>query len=248
MTKTGKVCIVVEVRSHKEVSSEFEVDFVSLDKILPHEEIIPSELERVKDSLKNDGELRYPIVVAKGYYVLLDGHHRWSALLDMGYAKAPCILFDYFNDKAIMVDTWYPRVQINFKDFIDELKALTPEANFVSLQLSDALEAKATVDGRKYGVILTNGLNYVGVEDDREHIMKLLRSHFLKKMIYYDSWQLATEEARNHNHVAVLTHSYSKAEIIDAARKGIVFTPKTTRHVIPRRYPRINMPLNEIPR
>ena len=239
---------MVEVRSHKEISSKFEIDFISLDKILPHEEIIPRELERVKDSLKNDGELRYPIVVAKGYYVLLDGHHRWSALLEMGYSQAPCILFDYFNDKAIMVDTWYPRVQIDFEIMIEQLRSLTSEANFVSLRLTDPLEAKATVDGRKYGVILTNGIDYVGVEDDREHIMKLLRSHFLREMVYYDSWELATEEAKSHNHATVLTHSYSKAEIIDAARKGIVFTPKTTRHVIPRRYPRINMPLGEIPK
>jgi hypothetical protein len=43
--------------------------------------------------------------VENRHYIILDGHHRYQALLDLGCKRIPVYLVDYFQD-AIRVETW----------------------------------------------------------------------------------------------------------------------------------------------
>ena len=51
----------------------------SIDGLLPHEEVIPKNLNRMMRWLVKTGRFMQPILVDGDSKVILDGHHRWNA-------------------------------------------------------------------------------------------------------------------------------------------------------------------------
>ena len=80
--------------------------FISIDKILPHEEI----LEERATGMENYVASLYPwtilpsIVVCKRSFVIIDGHHRYYVLKKLGYKNIPVTLIKYHSDKIITHD------------------------------------------------------------------------------------------------------------------------------------------------
>ncbi|MFQ5837726.1 MAG: ParB N-terminal domain-containing protein [Thermoplasmata archaeon] len=71
----------------------------------PHESLIPELLKETTEGIKRDGYVRTPILVENRHHIILDGHHRYQALLDLGCKRIPAYLVDYF-DEGIRVETW----------------------------------------------------------------------------------------------------------------------------------------------
>ncbi|CAM5797886.1 ParB N-terminal domain-containing protein [Brevibacillus borstelensis] len=68
------------------------LQLIELDQMSLHEEHEPSRLERVSQSMREDGFLRHPILATEmrdGRYLVLDGAHRIGALRLLGYCKVP---------------------------------------------------------------------------------------------------------------------------------------------------------------
>jgi hypothetical protein len=78
---------------------------VDIGKLRPHEAVEPNRLARLLASIRADGFLRRPIVVEDEFYVILDGHHRYEALRQLGCARVPVYLVHY-EDAAIGLTTW----------------------------------------------------------------------------------------------------------------------------------------------
>jgi len=74
-------------------------------KLRPHERVDANLLLKLSELIQADGALEKPIAVAEGYYVILDGHHRYHALLALGCTKVPVYLIDYSSDD-ITLTTW----------------------------------------------------------------------------------------------------------------------------------------------
>lgn len=71
----------------------------------PHEEFLPELLEETRKAIEADGYVREPILVEREHYVILDGHHRYGALLEIGTRWVPVYLVEYTDD-AVRVETW----------------------------------------------------------------------------------------------------------------------------------------------
>ncbi len=71
----------------------------------PHEEFLPELLEETRKAIEADGFVREPILVEREHYVILDGHHRYGALLELGIRWVPVYLVDYADD-GVRVETW----------------------------------------------------------------------------------------------------------------------------------------------
>jgi len=84
---------------------ECRYDLLPLGELKEHEEIMPERLEGLIEQVKADGELKMPIIVDEETHVILDGHHRFSAIRSLGCRLVPVILVNYF-DSAIILDTW----------------------------------------------------------------------------------------------------------------------------------------------
>lgn len=76
---------------------------VSIDDILPHEKVIIDKKEVLKSSLKYKDEyiIISTILICSQSNMIIDGHHRYTALKELGYDKVPVTIVNYFSDKII---------------------------------------------------------------------------------------------------------------------------------------------------
>lgn len=71
----------------------------------PHEEVRPQRVEELVERIRKDGHIQDPIVVDRDTGVVLDGHHRLTALQRLGCRSVPVHLVNY-HDPSIELDTW----------------------------------------------------------------------------------------------------------------------------------------------
>jgi len=70
-----------------------------------HERVDPKHLQKVYLGIKKSGFVRDPIIVGENTNIILDGHHRYKALVKLGLTKAPVYFINY-KDKSIRVKSW----------------------------------------------------------------------------------------------------------------------------------------------
>ncbi len=233
----------IEIRTETKPKErkEFPLSIVPIDLLLPHEQIIEAELSRLVEDLKVNGILKYPIVVSEETFVVLDGHHRYNALLRLNYKYAPVILLDYNDDDLIQVDTWYPLIEETLEGFISKF----PSHQVIRQGTGSIRDVLGELRQRSFTAIIGNDNGFVCIDGDREEIFSVVRNEYLETIQYADNPQVAFQHA-GADRIAVVSWAYTKAEIVEKATKGEVFLPKTTRHSIKYRYSPINLPLSEL--
>jgi len=78
---------------------------ISLRDLKQHEKISQDHLFSIRDDIISDGFIRNPIIVDRDSGVILDGHHRYNAALEMGLKRIPTVLVDYLSSEIKV----YPR-------------------------------------------------------------------------------------------------------------------------------------------
>ena len=195
------------------------IHFIDIDMLKPHEALDPLELELFIKSMNEKGVFYKPMLVDKNSFVILDGHHRWAALKKMGAKKIPCIFLDYF-DEEIKLYTWYPVLN-------EKLEKILKFFNHKSLSgYEKYLE--------KYSFVITDGKKYYGLKDRKDIIRYIEKKGY--NFEYVDTIETALKETRN-GKTAFLRRSLTKKEVIEKASRNEVFSPKTTRHWFPYKYP-----------
>ncbi len=76
------------------------IKLIDLEKLKIHEKGSHSRLEEVKRMIISACAFTEPIIVEKDHLVILDGHHRVTALKQMGYRRIPAYLVDYFKQNV----------------------------------------------------------------------------------------------------------------------------------------------------
>lgn len=74
-------------------------------------------LEFLTDQIASDGVLKYPIVIDGATRTILDGHHRFHALLRLGCTSIPAYGVDY-SDPGIRVGSWRNGVAVSKDDVL----------------------------------------------------------------------------------------------------------------------------------
>ncbi|MCI4362081.1 MAG: ParB N-terminal domain-containing protein [Thermoplasmata archaeon] len=82
-------------------------ELVPIERLKVHEEIQPDHVARLVADLRRDGVVSEPIWVARGSYVVLNGHHRLAALRALGARRVPAWVMEY-DSEAIALDRWGP--------------------------------------------------------------------------------------------------------------------------------------------
>jgi len=78
-----------------------------LDLLKGHEEHEPEKVDELVQELLRDGELINPIWVARGSWVILNGHHRVEAIRKLGLKRIPAWIFDY-EGEHVDLGRWSP--------------------------------------------------------------------------------------------------------------------------------------------
>lgn len=226
---------------------------IDVDKMVPHEEIVTKRLEDVKKMILDLDAVDMPIIVAPipgtDKYLIVDGHHRWAALKELGYRKAPAIVVDYF-DPGIKLETWYPAIIGGIEDFLQEA---SKELAIEEAELNEEQAVKLLERGSIAFIILSrDGKAWIirgGVEEQKKvsKILNKLNVEGKVKLAYYGLREEAIQDLeKGEINYLFLRKPPTKQEVIEIARQGKVYSPKTTRHILPYIPAKTYTPLNQL--
>ena len=74
-----------------------------INLLIPHEKVLLDKKEILKNNLKykDDGLIISTILICNDSNLIIDGHHRYIALKELGYTKIPVTVLNYFSNKII---------------------------------------------------------------------------------------------------------------------------------------------------
>lgn len=225
---------------------KLEVSVADVDDLKLHEETIDSYLEELAESIEDNEEVYDPVIVDKKTGVVLDGMHRVSAMRELGYEKIPVCYVDY-KDPKVKLGSWC-RI---FEDVsLEKLKETCGDLGFEfddcrSEDIPDILENREAEL-----ILLSKDECYIlsGVSDSIKEIFE--KAIEVEEALREDGIEPRYEPEKGildkvgEDEVALLLPPASKDEVIDVSLSDSVFSHKTTRHVIPARPMRINVPLD----
>ena len=82
---------------------------IATDKLRSHEEIIPFNFQRLRESMLNMGRLVDPIIVDNEHNIVIDGNHRKAVLDSIKCPNAACQLVDYKSEEIGVSSGVYQR-------------------------------------------------------------------------------------------------------------------------------------------
>ncbi len=217
-----------------------ELDIASVDELFLHEEIVPSSLRQLIDSLKRSRVLSDPIIVDKKSGVVLDGTHRVSAFREMEFPYILVAYVDYSN-KLIQLKRWF-RVLNGPKDTVVE--ALRSVKHY-EMRISDI---DLSILDDEIAIIKDDSIFVVEADSDvfeKYSILRELERKLIKRGVSID--YVTEQEAIefwSQGKTILMTPRITKQDVIKYAKQNRVFPPKSTRHVFPFRPIFVNFPLN----
>lgn len=219
-----------------EVNSEL----IEVKRLVPHEEIVEGRLKDLIDNIKRDQAIDMPLVVApipsSDKFLIVDGHHRWAALIKLNCRYAPCIIIDYFDNRVVL-KTWYPAIDgsidallnklsdcgLSYREFTCRLESLNNEAlsgvAFVAIGYGD----ECVIIGKS-------------VEEQRivSKLLSELNKQGVFNLIYYGEIEDAIADLTSREiRYVFIRKTISKTEVMEMVKQGKVYAPKTTRHILP---------------
>jgi hypothetical protein len=232
-----------------EISSSnltFHLSLVDINSLKPHEEVMGPLVESLADSMRTQGIVRDPLIVDQDKYVILDGMHRFSSMKVLKCRFAPCCLVDYDNP-LIKVGSWF------------RLFALEESESFARNLLTENnlsyVEEKANLDqtsANSHAIIFTkSGIRY-SLPQVCDPIELTRTAAKLEKAITmrghhvdYLSETVTFQNLRSGNvDLVIVVPIFTKQQIGEFGLRGLLLPHKVTRHVMPSRPLRIDIPLN----
>tara|TARA_B100000963_G_scaffold345282_1_gene349207 strand:+ start:10 stop:456 length:447 start_codon:yes stop_codon:yes gene_type:complete len=79
------------------------IEELSVNSLVPHEKVLIGKKDILKNNLKykDDDIIISTIIVCSESNLIIDGHHRYTALKELGYNKIPVTVINYFSNHII---------------------------------------------------------------------------------------------------------------------------------------------------
>ena len=221
-------------------------------ELLLHEQHDAQRSEPLLHRLQTDGVLKNPPIVApirgEQRYVVLDGANRVTAVKALGIAHIAVQVVDY-EDAELILDTWHHLVMgVGVAHFKGMLQAVQG----IKIELADAVHARAQLARREilaFVEYLDGGVWTLQASGDlhqrTQRLGEIVDLYKVRGRIFRANTDHLPSLLPFHDDVAALVvfPRFAPAEIIDLARVGACLPAGITRHLIPRRALRINLPL-----
>jgi hypothetical protein len=218
-----------------------------VSSLLPHEETIPANVERIAGEMKRDGVQKDPIIIDGGTATVLDGMHRLAAFFTLGIENAVCCAVDY-SSRSISLGRWARVYSLGSADTFDSL--LEPSGINNRTTLAEAFSA---LESRESSVAaLTPEAAYLPDKSmdfglalgtlaalDRLAAMRGYGREFVSE----DEVDIPLQSGRK---VVLLLRRLGKEDVVTAARTGRLFPCKTSMHRIDPRPVAVDFPIDEL--
>ncbi len=223
--------------------------FVPVEDVLLHEECDPDRVARLCRRLEEEGVLKNPPVAARlgSRVVVLDGANRTEALRALGARTIFLQRVDY-GDPGVELRTWWHLITEAAPDLEGRLRRLLPLERMGDGEAVRALEA-----GRILAYLWLQGRTFAlprgtSLEEDAARLRGLVRAYRTEGRIHRVLGQDPEQLAREYGELGMLVAfpPFTKQEILEMAQNGIKLPTGVTRHVIPGRALRVNVPLERM--
>ena len=215
-----------------------------------HEDADPQRVARLVEQLQAEGALRNPPVAAAlpgGGYVILDGANRTSALRELSAAFHLLQIVDY-SAPEVRLDVWHHLL----REDGHALARLLPEQALVEVPGEDRLQRDLQQGRLACGLITENGVR--GVRSGRPFparvsVLRAVVGAYNGRLPIYRVLTTDREVLRGeYDHIGVLVvfPRLLKEEILSLAALPEKLPTGITRHVIPHRALRVNLPLEAL--
>lgn len=224
-----------------------DIVMVEISSVHLHEQTIPEATEELARWLERDGFMRDPIIVDRNSLVVLDGTHRVAAAKRIGCVRLPVCLVDY-DSPYILIDTWYR----GFKD--TSFSSVTDMIRGCRYDLSpiDNESADEEVERRRAIGFLSDSTTYVLISNTELNVHQSYRAvsniereaRKSSMIIRYETARDATAKLGAGQLDAILgPRKITKDDVKRCSTRDDPFPHKATRHMIPTRPLRIDIPL-----
>jgi hypothetical protein len=229
------------------------LEVVSVGSLLRHEAIIPHRANRLILEFKNLASLQNPIIVDDNY-VVLDGNHRAHAFKALKFRYIPVCRIDYFDD-CTRLRYWF-RLLGNIADIRLIHETMQRCGAFLEgVKDERVLRRKLSENCLAFGLQTANTCTIAFFSEESctdavtayQYIQDIQASLTEQgaTLQYLPCKAVQKNQFRGTlkpDEVVIWTPQITKNMVVDAARQGRIFAPKTTRHVIPVRPLNVNIP------
>ena len=234
---------------------------VPIAQIRLHERTEPARLRRVAARLEREGMLQHPPIVAGGTrgrsYLLLDGAHRTMAIRELALRHVLVQVVDY-DDRLIELQRWHHLVEVDEPArFLERISAI-PGVRIARHRPAAGASPFFCRRGQFAQIILPDRSSLLALPErdlDREEggwldlaapvlrsLVGLYKQHGFVDRISYDEFDWVKS---NHPRFTALVvfPQFAKEEIRRVARSKEKLPAGITRHLIPKRALRFDLPL-----
>ena len=232
-----------------EISSSnlvFHISMMQIERLRPHEEVMEPLVRSLADAIRTEGIVRDPVIVDREELVVLDGMHRLASLKRLNCRFAPCCLVDYDNP-LIKVGSWFRLFTIEdaetvAKDLLkeNELRYVEKETEIVGGR-ADPRFTIFTKNGYCYG--LQQVSDAVEVTRTAVNLEKQLTRRGFQVDYQPESVALQNLMSRSVD-LVIAVPVFTKQQIRELGIRGLLLPHKVTRHVMPSRPLRVDVPLS----
>jgi len=232
-----------------EISSSnfvFHISLMPIENLKPHEEVMEPLVNSLADSIRTQGIVHDPVIVDETKLVVLDGMHRLAALKLLKCRFAPCCLVDYDNP-LIRIGSWYRLLAIEnpesaANDLLRE-KELGYEEEKIDVE-------RARIYPRTI-IFTRNGYRYnlqqISDEVDLTRIAVNLEGELTRRgcHVEYQPESVAIQNLLSRSADLIITVPvFTKQQVREFGSRGLLLPHKVTRHVMPSRPLRVDVPLS----
>lgn len=235
-------------------ATELTLHVVSLNDVLLHEHIESKRVQRLVEQFERDQTLKNPPIVSPydGKYVLLDGASRVTALKESGCRDVVVQCVDY-DAPGLALEAWnHMLLDVSIEELFQSWESLSA----LHIRRATALNADAALVRREsVGTVYsaTGDVFSLYAPDTKAHIIRL--TELLNRAVAaYDGRGEMFRVAHTNVESLLIEHGrlgalvvfpqFRPDEIRKLALNGSKLPMGITRHIIPGRALRINIPLN----
>ena len=234
-------------------NKELVLELIPLDNLRPHEMIIKDLEEKLTKSIMTSGILKDPITADPRLGMIIDGTHRWKALINLGANYIPTVPLRY-DSEDIKLHRWIRIYRDVSRDECKKIVETIVEHNLridkrdpsadLELEHEEAILLLYKLDDKWVRYSYIDKLPILELLDYLNRIEENIFNVLHRGPDYVDEDNVGRVAKGLENTLILSYRKIMKEEVVDIFKKNLYLPPKTTRHVIPYRIIDVNLPID----